>query len=67
MASFATATLSRSVQTDSDTAEFHNKKSVYEKVDDSIRYRLIQMVSFHTLLRGNFHSASLSLPATNNP
>lgn len=40
-------TLSRSTQTEGDLADSHNKKSVYEKVDNPIRYKLIQMVSLY--------------------
>lgn len=39
--------ISRAVQTESNIAYSHNKIGVYDKVEDTTRYKLIQMVSLH--------------------
>lgn len=39
--------LSCAIQTEPDIAYSHNKTGIYEKVEDTTRYKLIQMVSLY--------------------
>jgi len=59
MESINSLAVSCAVQTESDLTDPHNKKSVYEKVDNPMRYKLIQMVSFYKIKRGNIQFTSL--------
>lgn len=57
--------VSYAVQTETNALYGHERKCVYEKVDNNTRYKLIEMVSVCTRERQNFTSICLSILYTN--
>lgn len=47
-AQFTKAMVSQAIQTEDTVTKSNGKKTVYEKIDNSIRYRLIEMVFNYT-------------------